>query len=91
MAIATKSASILGLMMVGAMTATTVGVPLNWVIAIGETSVVVADLFNAIYPGLLSLGLVLLMMFLVKKGKRPVVLILGLLLASLVGAALHIF
>ena len=52
---------------------------------------VVLDLFNAIYPGLLSLGLVLLMMFLVKKGKRPVTLILGLLLVSLLGAAVGIF
>lgn len=91
MAVATKSASILGLMMVGAMTATTVNVPLNWIISVGDTSVVVADLFTAIYPGILSLGLVLAMMGLVKKGKRPVVLILGLLAVSLLGAALGIF
>lgn len=91
MSVATRSASILGLMMVGAMTATTVGFPLNWTINVGKTSVVVADLFNAIYPGILSLGVVLLMMFLIKKGKRPVTLILGLLAFCLVGAFFGIF
>lgn len=91
MSIATRSASILGLIMVGSMTATTVGVPLNWVINIGETSVVVLDLFEAIYPGILSLALVLLMMGLIKKGKRPTVLIIGLLVVALLGALVGIF
>ena len=40
MSVATRCASILGLMMVGAMTATTVGFPLNWTLNIGETSIV---------------------------------------------------
>jgi PTS system mannose-specific IID component len=91
MSIATRSASILGLIMVGSMTATTVGVPLNWVINIGETSVVVLDLFEAIYPGILSLALVLLMMSLIKKGKRPTILIIGLLVVALLGALVGIF
>lgn len=91
MNVATRSFSILGLLMVGAMTATTVSVPLNWTINIGETSVVVLDLFEAIYPGILSIGVVLLMMFLIKRGKRPVTLILGLLVVALVGAAIGIF
>lgn len=91
MSVATRSASILGLMMVGAMTATTVSVPMNWVINVGDTSVVVAELFDAVYPGILSVGLVLLMMALIKKGKRPTVLIVGLLVVAMVGAALGIF
>ena len=61
MSVATRCASILGLMMVGAMTATTVGFPLNWTLNIGETSIVVSELFDAIYPGILSLALVLFM------------------------------
>lgn len=91
MGIATRSASILGLIMVGAMTAVTVGFPLNWTINIGQTSVVVADLFNNIYPGILSVGLVLLMMKLIKKGRRPTQLILGLIVVALVGAFIGIF
>lgn len=91
MASATRSASILGLMMVGAMTATTVGVPMDWTVTVGDTSVVIQDLFTAIYPGILSIGLVLLMMFLIKKGRRPVQLILGLLVVALLGALVGIF
>ena len=91
MGVATRSASILGLMMVGAMTATTVNVPLNWVINVGETSVVVSELFDAVYPGILSVALVLLMMALIKKGKRPTILIIGLLVVAMLGAAVGIF
>lgn len=91
MDVATRCASILGLMMVGAMTATTVNVPLNWTINVGKTSVVVLDLFEAIYPGILSVGIVLLMMTMIKKGKKPITLIVGLLAAGLLGAFLHIF
>ena len=91
MGIATRSASILGLIMVGAMTAVTVGFPRNWTINIGQTSVVVADLFNNIYPGILSVGLVLLMMKLIKKGRRPTQLIIGLIVVALLGAFIGIF
>ena len=91
MSVATRCASILGLMMVGAMTATTVGFPLNWTLNIGKTSIVVADLFNAIYPGILSLALVLFMMWRIKKGNRPTQLIVGLLIFGLLGAFLGIF
>ncbi|MDO4198312.1 MAG: PTS system mannose/fructose/sorbose family transporter subunit IID [Erysipelotrichaceae bacterium] len=91
MSVATRCASILGLIMVGAMTATTVGFPLNWTINIGQTSVVVGDLFNAIYPGILSLVIVLVMMYLIKKGQRPLTLIVGLMVFCLVGALLGIF
>lgn len=83
--------NILGLMMVGAMTATTVGFPLNWTLNIGETSIVVSELFNAIYPGILSLALVLFMMWRIKKGNRPTQLIIGLLIFGLLGAFLGIF
>lgn len=91
MSIATRCSSILGLIMVGAMTATTVGVPLNWVAHVGQTEIVVIQLFDAIYPGILSVAIVLLMMSLIKKGKKPIVLILGLMVCCLVGAALGIF
>lgn len=91
MSIATRCSSILGLIMVGAMTATTVGFPLNWVPTIGQTQIVVADLFNAIYPGILSVAIVLLMMSLIKKGQKPLTLILGLMVFCLVGAAIGIF
>jgi len=91
MSIATRCSSILGMIMVGAMTATTVGFPLSWVAHVGQTEIVVADLFNAIYPGILSVVIVLIMMSLIKKGKKPLTLILGLMAFCLVGAFLGIF
>lgn len=87
----TKSASVLGLMMVGAMTATTVNVPLNWTINIGQTSVIVGDVVNSIFPGILSIGLLFLLMSMIRKGKRPVQLIIGIFVAAMVGALIAIF
>lgn len=91
MVVATKAASILGLIMVGAMTATTVGVPLNWTVNIGQTSIVVLDLFESVYPGVLSVIVVCTMLALIKKGVRPIWLIFGLIVMCLVGAAFGIF
>lgn len=91
MQVATKAASILGVMMVGCMTATTVGFPLNWTVTIGDTSLVVLDLFESIYPGILSIAIVLIMLAFIKKGVRPIVLIFGLLIFCLLGAAVGIF
>ncbi|MFR3858621.1 MAG: PTS system mannose/fructose/sorbose family transporter subunit IID [Faecalibacterium sp.] len=51
----------------------------------------VSELFNAIYPGILSLALVLFMMWRIKKGNRPTQLIIGLLIFGLLGAFLGIF
>lgn len=91
MQVATKAASILGVMMVGCMTATTVGFPLNWTVTIGDTSLVVLNLFESIYPGILSVAIVLIMLAFIKKGVRPIVLIFGLLIFCLLGAAVGIF
>jgi fructoselysine and glucoselysine-specific PTS system IID component len=82
---------LLGLIMVGAMTATTVSFPLNWTIAVGEASVSVVDIFNSIYQDILSVILVLIMMGLIKKGHRPLQLIIGLLIFALLGAMIGIF
>jgi PTS system mannose-specific IID component len=78
-------------MMVGAMTATTVNVPLNWTINIGQTSVIVGDVVNSIFPGILSIGLLFLLMSMIRKGKRPVQLIIGIFVAAMVGALIAIF
>jgi len=87
----TKATSILGLMMVGAMTAQMVNVPLNWTLHVGEASVVVQDVVNQIFPGLLSVLLLFFLVRLIKKGTRPVALIFGILIVSLLGALVGIF
>ena len=91
MAALTKAASTLGLMMVGAMTAQMVNVPLNLTLNIGQTSVVVQDVINSIFPGLLGLILLFILVRLIKKGARPTQLIFGIFVFALIGAFIHIF
>jgi PTS system mannose-specific IID component len=87
----TKATSILGLMMIGAMTAQMVNVPLNWTLNIGQATLVVQDVVNQIFPGLLSILLLFYLVRLIKKGVRPIMLILGILVFALLGALLGIF
>ena len=90
----TKCASVVGLTMVGAMTANMVNVPLNWVInTTGKEGgeVVVRDIVNSIFPGLLGVVLLFVLVRLIKKGYRPTQLIAGIFVLALVGALLGIF
>lgn len=91
MAALTKAASVLGLMMVGAMTATVVDVPLTGVININGAETVLGDVINSIFPGLLSIVLVFVLMRLIKKGWRPTILVLLVLALGLVGAFVGLF
>ncbi len=91
MQVAAKAASILGLIMVGAMTATTVNVPLAWTLGSGDTAVVIGDLLDGIYPGILSIAIVMVCMWLTKKGVRPLQIILGIIAIALLGAFLGVF
>ena len=90
----TKCASVLGLMMVGAMTAQMVNVPLNLVINTtgaegGE--VVIADILNSVFPGFLGVCALFLMVYLIKKGWTPTKLILLIFAFALIGAAIGLF
>jgi len=87
----TKSASVLGLMMVGSMVATTVNVPLTLSFKMQGASVVILDIINSIFPGLLGVALLFILMKLIKKGVRPAQLIIGILVFSLLGAFIGIF
>lgn len=91
MASLTKAASILGLMMVGCMCAAMVNVPINFTLNVGETSVVIQEVLDSIFPGLLGVGLLFLLMHFIKKGIRPTQLIVGILVISLFGAFIGIF
>ena len=87
----TKCAGVIGLMMVGAMTAQMVGVPLAWTINTGAGEVVVLDVINSIFPGLLGVILLFVMVRLIKKGWRPTQLIGCIFVFALVGAAIGLF
>ena len=79
----TKAAGVMGITMVGAMVASSVNV--------GEASVVVLDILDSIIPGLLSIVLVFVLMKLIKKGYKPLTLVFGILILSIVLAFLGIF
>ena len=87
----TKAASIMGITMVGAMVASSVKVKLAWTITIGEASVVVLDILDSIIPGILSIVLVFALMKLIKKGYKPITLVFGILVISIVLAFFGIF
>ena len=63
----TRSATILGLIVVGALIASYVGVNIALEIPIGETSVVVQEVLDSIMPCLLPLCLTFMMYSLVRK------------------------
>ena len=82
---------VMGITMVGAMVASSVNVKLAWTINVGEASVVVLDILDSIIPGLLSIVLVFVLMKLIKKGYKPLTLVFGILILSIVLAFLGIF
>lgn len=91
MASFTKAASILGIMMVGAMTAQMVYVPLNLILHIGPATLEVAPVLDAIFPGFMSIALLFGYVALIKKGWKPINLILLTMVIGLLGALIHIF
>ena len=57
----------------------------------GDYDVVVLDIINSIMPGLLSILLVFGLVRLIKKGHKPITLVFGILLISIVLAFFGIF
>ena len=87
----TKAAGVLGLTMMGAMTASMVNVPLNWTINIAGAELIVQDVLNSIIPGILSIALVFGLVALIRRGFRPTILVVMILAIGLLGALLGIF
>lgn len=87
----TKAASIMGITMVGAMVASMVNVNMKWTINVGQASVVVLDVINSIMPGILSIALLFGFVALIKKGVKPITLVLGILVCAIVLAAFGVF
>ena len=87
----TRSATILGLIVVGALIASYVGFNVALEIPIGETSVVIQEVLDGIMPCLLPLCVTFMMYGLVKKNVSPLLNIGLLVLIGLVGARFGIF
>lgn len=82
----TEYASIVGMMVVGAMTMGMVKVNFVTKIGIGKSSQSIQSLIDGVIPGLITLGLFGLMWYLLKKKWNPMLIMLLILFVS-IGAA----
>lgn len=86
-----RAASIVGLMVVGALIASYVNFSLDWVIQAGEIPVnIQEEVLDSIMPRLLPLLYTIFCYWLLKKGRSPLVLIGVTILIGLVGSLLGI-
>jgi fructoselysine and glucoselysine-specific PTS system IID component len=86
----TKGASILGLMVVGAMPATLISITTPLTIG-AKSGVSVQSIFDQIVPAVIPLGLTFLVYYFVKKSVKTTYLLLGLLALGFVGSMIHLF
>lgn len=89
--IITKAASVVGLIMLGGMVASTVSVPISAVLNFGGAEIAVYDIFNSLIPGLLELALTLFILKLVKEKKNILLIIAIIFAVSILGCAIGLF
>lgn len=82
-----EGAAILGLMVIGSMVANLVSVPLD--VVVGEFNLF--EVINGIVPGILSLGVTLFIYQLLKKDIKVTHILFGIIVVSILGAAVGIF
>lgn len=87
----TEGASIVGLMVVGVMTATNVEVPLELSIGQGDAAKSLTDILNGIMPNLIPLLLVWGIYMLTKKGVSATKLMLGIIVGCVALAYMGVF
>ncbi|MGL5718139.1 MAG: PTS system mannose/fructose/sorbose family transporter subunit IID [Paraclostridium sp.] len=87
----TRAATILGMIVVGALIASYVNINIVTEIPIGETSLQVQGILDGIMPKLLPLGLTFGMYGLVKKNVSPMINILVMVAIGIVGAYIGLF
>ncbi len=87
MEILTYGASVLGLMVIGGMTAENVAITVPLVIGSGDAATTLGDICNTIMPGLLPLAFTMLLYWLVsKKNVKTTTLLVALVVVGLVGS-----
>lgn len=86
-----RGSSIVGLVMIGYMIAMNVNVPLALSFTISGAEFKVLELVNQIVPGILSLGIVFLMMYLLKKNTKVMYMIFGLMVVCILFAFVGVF
>ena len=83
--------AILGLMVIGAMTATLMAITTPLSIGSADSSVSLQGVLDQIVPDMMPLGLTFLVFYFVKKNIKTTWLLLGLLALGFAGSVLHIF
>lgn len=86
----TAGSSILGLMVIGAMTATLMHVTTPLTIGGADSAVHVQDILDQIVPDIIPLGLTFLTFYFVKKNIKTTWLLLGLLTLGFIGSIMHV-
>ncbi len=86
----TYGAGILGLMVVGAMTAEMVTVTIPLTIGQGDSAVSISDIANSIVPGILSLGFTGFIYYLINKNFKATTILVIIAIIGIVGAGLGI-
>jgi len=87
----TKGASILGLMVVGAMPATLIAISTPITLGSAKSAVSVQEILNQVMPAAIPLGLTFLVYYFVKKNVKTTYLLLGLLVLGFAGSIIHLF
>jgi fructoselysine and glucoselysine-specific PTS system IID component len=86
----TAGSSILGLMVIGAMTATLMHITTPLTIGGADSAVHLQDILDQIVPNILPLGLTFLTYYFVKKNIKTTWLLLGLLTLGFIGSITHV-
>ena len=81
-----KMASIMGAMVIGAMTMEMVTVDIPLMVGAGDGAQTLAELLNGIFPGFVTLGLFGIVFLMLKKKMNPLLIMLVILLVSIAGA-----
>jgi mannose PTS system EIID component len=81
----TTMAVILGLIVVGGLIPQIIKLTTPFVLSVGKTHVKIQTIIDGIMPSLLPIIATLICYFLIKKGKNPVTILLGVILISILG------
>lgn len=87
----TLGASIIGLMVVGAMTASMIEINIPLTIGSGDEAVTVQSIFDDIVPNILSLGAFGAVFYLLKKEVKPLAILGGMAVVGILGAWIGLF
>ncbi len=87
----TKGASILGLMVVGAMPATLMSITTPISIGSDKSRITIQSVLDQVVPAIIPLGLTFLVYYFVKNGAKTTHLLLGLLALGFIGSIIHLF